>query len=181
LAFAFAAVALGACGQTYNRNAPATTSKATPSVVAAVAPEKSSQLASLGPIEVEKQRISCVPYARTVSGVEIRGDAWTWWDGAKGIYERGALPEVGAIIVMKRGGRLDRGHVGMVTAVLNSREIQIDHANWRRGEVHLGALVRDVSTRNDWSVVQVWYPPIGDYGTGRYPLAGFIYPRHPAS
>jgi surface antigen len=160
-----------------------------PTASAPVAPTQSeaaigaSQTASLSgtgalqSIEVVAQRISCVPYARSISGFALRGDAWTWWKGAEGVYSRGNLPALGAVIVMSRSKTMGRGHVGVVTAILNSREIQIDHANWKRGEVHLGALVRDVSAANDWSEVQVWYPPINGYGTGRHRLSGFIYPQ----
>jgi hypothetical protein len=28
--------------------------------------------------------LQCVPYARQVSGIQIYGDAWTWWDQAAG-------------------------------------------------------------------------------------------------
>ncbi len=176
LALGVLALSLGACVKRYDQAGPVVA--VTPPAVAV--PEKGLQTASLsgvslGAVEVFAKKISCVPYARDVSGIEIRGDAWTWWDGAAGHYARGTQPKVGSVIVMKKGRKLDRGHVGVVMAVLNAREIQIDHANWRHGEVHRGALVRDVSAKNDWSLVQVWYPPIGDYGTGQYAIAGFIY------
>lgn len=175
LAVALAALALGGCVKHYDKTR-AKTSEA-PSVAAyqPAAPEKRSQMASLGPVEVMSQKISCVPYARSISGIELRGDAWKWWDAASGLYDRGSQPKVGSIIVMKKVKTMPRGHVAFVTAVLNTREIQVDHANWRKGEIHKGALIRDVSPKNDWSLVQVWYPPIGDYGTGKYPVSGFIY------
>ena len=175
-----AALLLTGCVHRYEKPTASASGAAPPSDVA----KASTQTASLAgssarqPIQVVAQRISCVPYARSISGVELRGDAWTWWKGAAGVYERGSTPAIGAIIVMSRSRTMGRGHVGMVTAILNSREIQIDHANWRRGELHLGALVRDVSAANDWSEVQVWYPPINGYGTGRHKLTGFIYPQH---
>lgn len=177
------AVLLSGC-VTRHYQQPLATKTTAPSVQAVV-PDVASQIASLGaaaatvePITVFKQRISCVPYARAISGFDLRGDAWTWWKGAEGVYQRGNLPAVGAIIVMSRSKSMSRGHVGVVTAVINSREIQIDHANWKRGEVHRGALVRDVSPANDWSEVQVWYPPINGYGTGVHKVSGFIYPQH---
>ncbi len=177
LAAAIAALALGGCVKHYDK-AVAKTSQA-PALAAYehAAPEKSSQVASLGSIEIFSQKISCVPYARAVSGIELRGDAWKWWDAAQGVYQRGSQPKVGSILVMKKVKTMNRGHVAYVTAILNTREIQVDHANWKHGEVHRGALIRDVSAKNDWSLVQVWYPPIGDYGTGKYPVAGFIYPQ----
>ena len=167
-------VLLGACAQNANR---ADHSYSPPlSLVGELAPEKGVQLATLSTVRVESRKISCVPYARMISGIEVRGDAWTWWKGAAGKYSRGTRPIVGAVMVMKRGGNLDRGHVAVVTAIVNDREIRIDHANWKRGELHHGALVQDVSEKNDWSLVRVWYPAINGYGTGRYPIAGFIYP-----
>ena len=180
------AVALVLSGCVTRHERPVTTAaQAVPSHMhAQVMPDAASQTASLGPatstvgpISVVRQRISCVPYARSISGIELRGDAWTWWKGAEGVYARGNLPAVGAIIVMSRSKTMSRGHVGKVTAIVNSREIQIDHANWKRGELHLGALVRDVSPANDWSQVQVWYPPINGYGTGVHKVSGFIYPQ----
>ena len=39
--------------------------------------------------------IQCVPYARQVSGIQIRGDAHTWWGQAEGRYAKGRLPRVG--------------------------------------------------------------------------------------
>lgn len=178
------AVALLLSGCVTRHERPVATVAPATAVQATVKPDVGSQTASLGmasstidPISVVPQRISCVPYARSISDVALRGDAWTWWKAAEGVYERGSAPEVGAIIVMSRSKTMSRGHVGMVTKIVNSREIQIDHANWKRGEVHLGALVRDVSDANDWSAVQVWYPPIDGYGTGIHKVSGFIYPQ----
>lgn len=182
-AFVLAAAALSACAQ-YNGQQVATSTAKSPSVfTSSSSPKKripldrSSQTASMGPMEIYSQKISCVPYARTVSGIELKGDAWRWWDAAKNVYQRGTMPQVGSVIVMKKSKSLNRGHVGVVTRILGDREVQIDHANWRRGEVHRGALVRDVSKDNDWSLVEVWYPPIGDFGSTRYAVSGFIYPR----
>ncbi|MGC8159731.1 hypothetical protein ACP3WZ_24715, partial [Salmonella enterica] len=31
----------------------------------------------------------CVPFARAASGIQIYGDAWTWWGQAAGRYRRG--------------------------------------------------------------------------------------------
>lgn len=177
LVAALAALALSGCaagGVEVSGGQSALTPPAARTYGPAVEP-RGEQLASLGPVQVLSQKISCVPYARELSGLEIRGDAWTWWDGASGLYDRGSRPKVGSVIVMKKVKSMPRGHVAYVTGILNTREIVVDHANWRRGEVHRGALMRDVSKKNDWSLVQVWYPPIGDYGTGQYPIAGFIY------
>lgn len=122
--------------------------------------------------------MQCVPYARQVSGIEIFGDAWTWWQGAAGLYERGARPLGGAVLVMKRDARLAHGHVSVVTAVVAPREIRVTHANWgwagkKRGQVESDVSIIDVSPNNDWSEVKVWNG--GSYGRV-YPAYGFIYP-----
>ena len=128
-------------------------------------------------IVVPSTPLQCVPYARKVSGVSIRGDAWTWWRSAKGRYRRGGAPSVGSVLVLKRTRHLRLGHLAVVTAILNDREIVVDQANWlNRGRIHLNIPVRDVSAGNDWSAVRVWYVPGGYYGTRTYPVRGFIHP-----
>ena len=125
-------------------------------------------------------RLQCVPYARQISKVSIRGDAWTWWPSAKGRYGRASTPKVGSVLVLKRARRLRYGHIAVVTRILGSREIIVDHANWlNRGRLHLGTPVRDVSANNDWSAVRVWYTPGNQYGVRSYPAHGFIYPEPP--
>lgn len=126
--------------------------------------------------------IECVPYARQISGVQISGDAWTWWGQARSEgYGTGVRPRTGAVMVFKRANGMRRGHVAVVRNVINSREVVVDHANWatrrsgRKGMVDRGVSVIDVSPRNDWSMVRVWYPVVDDYGTSVYPLFGFIY------
>ena len=127
------------------------------------------------------QPLQCVPFARQVSGIRIHGDAWTWWRAAEGRYARGQRPEVGAVLVMKKTRRLNRGHLAVVKRVLDSRTVLVDQANWlNRGQVHLNTAVLDVSRRNDWSAVRVWYTPGGRYGSRTYAVHGFIYPTHPA-
>ncbi len=69
------------------------------------------------------------------------------------------------------------GHIATVSEIVNARMVRIDHANWVRGEIHRGSLVKDVSAGNDWSRVRVWYPPTDTFGTTIYPVYGFIYPR----
>ena len=129
-----------------------------------------------------RNRLQCVPYARQISKVSIRGDAWTWWPSAKGRYGRGSKPKVGSVLVLKRARRLRYGHIAVVTRILSSREIIIDHANWlNRGRLHLGTPVRDVSANNDWSAVRVWYTPRKKYGVRSYPAHGFVYPEPPVA
>jgi CHAP domain len=121
------------------------------------------------------ERVWCVPFARTMSGIELRGNAETWWPGAEGVYERGHAPEVGAVMVFSGTRKLSMGHVAVVSKIVSDREILVDHANWKRNQVSLGMSVIDVSAANDWSVVQVAYDP-GQYGRD-YPISGFVYPR----
>lgn len=122
--------------------------------------------------------MQCVPFARAKSGVEIYGDAHTWWDKAAGRYERGFRPRVGAVLVLYGYKRVDRGHVAVVKRVISSREIVIDHANWLNdGRVYLDQPVKDVSPGNDWSAVKVWYAPGDQYGARTYTVQGFILPQ----
>ena len=131
-------------------------------------------------IVVPPTPLQCVPYARKVSRVSIRGDAWTWWRSAKGRYRRGGTPSVGSVLVLKRTRRLRLGHLAVVKAIVNDRLIVVDQANWlNRGRIHLNIPVRDVSARNDWSAVRVWYAPEGNYGNRTYPVQGFIAPESP--
>ncbi len=124
-------------------------------------------------------RLNCVQYVKQVSGLSISGDAWKWWDNARGKYGRGEAPKPGAVMVFKRGGKLRYGHVAVVSKVIDSRTIAINHANWvsargQKGTVQKNVLVRDDSPNNDWTRVRVWYDPVGTYGSG-YLTYGFIY------
>src|ERR1700754_2492196 len=47
---------------------------------------------------IPEKPISCVPFAREHSGVNIRGDAYTWWDQADGRYIKHATPTRGAVM-----------------------------------------------------------------------------------
>jgi hypothetical protein len=122
--------------------------------------------------------LQCVPFARQASGVRIRGDAWTWWRSAEGRYRRGHRPTPGAVLVLSKTNRLRLGHLAVVTRIVNERVIVVDHANWlNRGQIHKGTPVMDVSSRNDWSRVRVWYTPGGVWGRTVYPVQGFIHAR----
>ncbi|MGG5820127.1 CHAP domain-containing protein [Falsiroseomonas sp. HW251] len=124
---------------------------------------------------------SCVPYARARSGIQLQGDAWQWWDQAAGRYVRGRSPAPGAVLVISRTSRMPNGHVAVVSRVVSSREIRVDHANWAtgsaRGRIATDQRVVDVSSGNDWTLVRVWYPRINDLGTTAYPARGFVLPR----
>src|SRR3982750_166961 len=39
----------------------------------------------------------CVPFARAASGIQIYGDAWTWWSQAEGRYRRGQTRRGGGV------------------------------------------------------------------------------------
>ena len=121
--------------------------------------------------------LQCVPYARTLSGLAIRGDAWTWWSAAEDRYQRGPSPRAGSVLVLKRTNRLSRGHLAVVTRVLGPREVLAEHANWlNRGRIHRNVPVVDVSPTNDWSQVRLWYVPGNHLGGRTYPAHGFIHP-----
>ncbi|MET0294812.1 MAG: CHAP domain-containing protein [Phenylobacterium sp.] len=123
----------------------------------------------------------CVPFARLISGIQIFGDAHTWWRQAVGKYETGRTPKAGAVLCFKSYGKMRLGHVGVVSNVLTERVIQVTHANWSRiggtrGQIERDVTVIDVSPQGDWSQVKVWYDPLKDLGTTSYPTYGFIYP-----
>jgi hypothetical protein len=128
--------------------------------------------------------LTCVPYARMVSGIDLRGNARDWWAAAAGRYHRSQLPEVGAVLVFPASGSMRAGHVAVVEQVLGPRHILIHHANWegpgiRKGSVTRGVSVVDVSPNNDWTRVRVQtgLAP-GIYGR-EYPTHGFIHNRPP--
>lgn len=124
-----------------------------------------------------KPGLQCVPYARQASGIPIRGDAWTWWSKAEGKYDRSNRPAVGSILVVSRTAKNRYGHLAVVTRIIDDREIVVNHANWlNKGQIHLDVPVRDVSARNDWSVVRFWYTPANVMGKSTYPVSGFIHP-----
>jgi surface antigen len=124
--------------------------------------------------------ISCVPYARSVTGMAISGNAWQWWGNAAGSYARGQVPEAGSVLAFRNNMRMPMGHVAVVSRVEGPRVVTIDHANWpiggRRGAVSRGVAVVDVSENNDWSAVRVALGRAADFGS-IYPTHGFIYNR----
>lgn len=125
--------------------------------------------------------LSCVPYARARSGIELQGDAWQWWDAAaqSGRYDRSRRPRAGSVLVFMRTSRNRSGHLSVVTRVVSAREIRVDHANWasgrNRGRIAREQPVVDVSPGNDWSLVRVWYPPVNGLGRTNFPTYGFIH------
>ncbi len=65
--------------------------------------------------------------------------------------------------------------------VLGSREILVTQANWEPNRIDRASPVLDVSARNDWSLVRVWWRPARQFGSGRYMADGFILPQPAAS
>lgn len=120
------------------------------------------------------RRAWCVPFARNLSGIQIRGNANTWWGQAAGNYARGNQPRIGAVMAFSKSRRLSMGHVAVVSEVISERTILIDHANWKRNKISNKMAVIDVSKAGDWSKVKVESNP-GAFGSV-YPVSGFIYP-----
>jgi surface antigen len=123
--------------------------------------------------------LQCVPFARAASGIELKGNAVNWWDAAAGVYARGNDPEVGAVLNFRANGSMRLGHVAVVREVVNSREIEIDHANWAwagKNNISRGVAVVDVSDRNDWTAVRVSLGHGEQFGS-IYGTYGFIYDR----
>ncbi len=125
--------------------------------------------------------MQCVPYAREVSGIDITGDAWSWWPGAEGRYERGHQPRFMSVLVLSRTDHLKLGHVAVVVDVLGPREIRVTHANFgsdpiSRRIIYDSMPAIDVSPGNDWSVVRFWNYEAKAWGI-TYQASGFIYPE----
>jgi surface antigen len=116
-----------------------------------------------------------VPFARERSGIVLYGDAYTWWDQARGRYDQDDEPRAGSVMLLTGYGGSKRGHVAVVTRVVSSREIRVDHANWMNdGKLYLNTPVIDVSPGNDWSQVRVWNTRDGHLGATTYAVRGFI-------
>ncbi len=119
----------------------------------------------------------CVRTVRAISDFTIQGDAWLWWDRAAGRYERDRRPALGSVLVFKRSGRLNRGHVSLVSGVIDQRTIEVDHS-WLDGRgLRRNMRVVDVSPRNDWSAVRVWHEPSAQMGLRVYAAYGLILPE----
>jgi surface antigen len=119
--------------------------------------------------------LECVPFARALSGIDLRGNAVDWWWQASGRYARGKVPAIGAVMVLAPAPGLPRGHVSVVSQVMSPREILVTQANWVHHRVTTDQLVVDVSAYGDWSLVRVWWPPTGTLGMTGYAVLGFIY------
>src|SRR3546814_8102522 len=63
----------------------------------------------------------CVPFARAASGIQIYGDAWTWWGQAEDRYQRGHTPRIGSVIVFAKSPKLRLGHVAVISRIVDAR------------------------------------------------------------
>jgi surface antigen len=128
----------------------------------------------------ESSPTQCVPYAREKSGVNLYGDAYSWWDQVdKTVYMRGNTPIVGSVLVLAQTSNMTHGHVAVVTRIVNSREISVTHSNWGNGwlsrrRVYEYQRVMDVSAMNDWTSVRFWNYEENTFGFP-YAAKGFIY------
>jgi surface antigen len=130
--------------------------------------------------------ISCVPYARQATGMDISGNGRDWWYNAAGLYARGNRPEVGSVMAFPGSGGMRAGHVAVVERVISAREVHIHHANWggpgiRRGSIMRGVSVIDASPNNDWTQVRVQVGHSAENYGRTYPVYGFIHNRPDAT
>jgi surface antigen len=119
--------------------------------------------------------LQCVEYARSLTGLNIFGDARHWWERARNLYARASHPAEEAVMVFTGTKRLAHGHLAVVSHIVSPREIRVEQANWlNRGEIDRATPVLDVSEKNDWSKVRVWDMPSGQFGSRVYAISGFI-------
>jgi hypothetical protein len=140
------------------------------------APEAKSPVVT---IKDPSARIGDVAYARSVTGIAIPGEAWSWWDGANGRYPRGNVATPGAVLVFRQQQSLPSGHLAVVTKVIGPREIRVSHADWAstwatRGRITGNVPVLDISHYNDWTKVRLWYGARGTVDRV-YRSYGFVY------
>lgn len=126
--------------------------------------------------------IQCVPYAREQSGVQIFGNAHTWWPQAKAKgYEVSKTPEIGTVMVLSRAGKLNYGHLAVVTNIIDDKTIEVTHSNWgdsreTRRVIYNSMNVIDSSRTGDWSRARFWHYASSSYGSS-YAVSGFIHPH----
>jgi hypothetical protein len=136
-------------------------------------------LAIDGATATKAHAAACVFWARQLTDMSLRGDAWQWWDAAAGRYDRGGTPTPGSVLVFKRARSLSRGHVSTVSRVIDRRTVEVDHSWLTDNRLYRAMRVVDVSARNDWTEVRVWHPRINDLGSTVYPTYGFVQPERP--
>lgn len=127
--------------------------------------------------------LQCVPYAREVSGIQIFGNAHTWWHQARDVYDRGSKPRAGAVLVLAKAGKLNYGHLAVVNKVIDERTIEVTHSNWgnnreRRSIIYNAMRVQDLSG-GKWRSVRFWNYELNSWGLP-YKVSGFIYPNEPS-
>jgi hypothetical protein len=119
----------------------------------------------------------CVRYARSLTDIEIRGNAWTWWNNAAGAYQRGSTPAEGAVLVFRRGpAGMRLGHVSAVTGIVDARTILVTHS-FGGATLWRDVPIVDVSPDNDWTRVRVWHGPSRRMGGTEFATYGFVYPH----
>ena len=175
---AVAAAAFTLLGASASQAAATSVTDLLSSVLRPAAPAAAAPATQLSP--AVNQGWQCAQFARLFTGIQIFGDAGTWWEKAVGKYARGFTPQAGSVLVFRPYGPMTRGHVAVVSQVLTDRIIQVTHANWslingRRGQVEKDVTVVDVSPTGNWSQVKVWYDPSNNLGTTVYPTYGFVY------
>jgi surface antigen len=137
-------------------------------------------LSTLASVPAVAGTLQCAPFARQQSGIDLHGNANSWWGQAEGRYDRGHEPQVGAVLSFASSRSMPVGHVAMVSKVVNAREVLLTHANWSyRGGIERNVRAVDVSPNNDWTDVRVWYGPTGGLGLRSNRANGFIYARAP--
>ncbi|MFN7281485.1 MAG: CHAP domain-containing protein, partial [Brevundimonas sp.] len=82
---------------------------------------------SPSPVRADEPYWQCVTFARMFSGINIFGDAWTWWNQAVDRFRTGRAPETGSVLVFRPEGRMSRGHVAVVSEILTDRVIRVTH------------------------------------------------------
>ena len=78
---------------------------------------------------------------------------------------------------------MPEGHVAVVSGIIDTRHITVNHSNWgdnrgRRKVLYHAMPVEDISARNDWTRVKFWNYEKNVYGFP-YAAKGFIYNTPP--
>ena len=99
--------------------------------------------------------IECAEFVRKESSFWIFSHAYGWKDAAKKFgYSIGNKPVLKSVLYFPRQLNAPDAHVVIVTKVIDSRKITIDHANWKRqGEIERDVVVEDISEKGNWSQV----------------------------
>src|SRR3546814_1462636 len=74
--------------------------------------------------------LQCVPFARAETGIEIYGNAKTWWAQAAGDYDRGQEPREGAVMAFAGARGMPLGPVAGVEKIVGDGEILVSPCNW---------------------------------------------------